>query len=367
MFRGKETDPYRSFLKINPIRKSDERIYTCTATTKYGQDIQKRFYLSIHDFIKPNFINTNMNEGEATYDPNDVKEIVLQCYAEGMPKPKITWWKNKVQINTTIGNDSCQYKLTNKSQELHILNLSATCDGKYFCIAKNRLDSCETYQQIKIINKSKQSKITIIIIVLLLMINVIVVSYLFFKLRRDRKIRKKLKEGCLMFFKESALLHPELKVNDRSDLLQYDEKWEFSRDKLKLGKRLGIGEFGVVIKAKARGICGDDKSKTKVAVKTVKKSMEMTNIQALANELNILIYLGKHVNVVDLLGACTDKIAKRELLVIFEYCHFGNLRDYLINRRHKFINQIDSSTGKFSTLLGSEILKQLVNFEDTLK
>ncbi|XP_044006109.1 vascular endothelial growth factor receptor 2-like [Aphidius gifuensis] len=288
--------------------------------------------------MKPNFTYTNLNKRETLYKSDDVEKIVLQCYVKGWPEPEITWWKNNVQINTT-GNDSSQYKFTNNNQELHIVSLFATYNDTYSCKAKNRLA------------------------VLLLVIEAIILIYIFLKLRRERKIRKKLKEGFLMFFKKSALLHPELRVNDRSDLLQYDEKWEFSCDKLKLGKRLGTGEFGVVMKAKARGICGDDKSKTKVAVKVVKKSIEMTNIQALANELNILMYLGKHVNVVDLLGACTDNIAKRELHVIFEYCPFGNLRDYLIKRRHKFINQIDPSTGKFNISSSSEILKQFTNFQ----
>ncbi|KZS19478.1 Uncharacterized protein APZ42_014075 [Daphnia magna] len=64
-------------------------------------------------------------------------------------------------------------------------------------------------------------------------------------------------------------------------------------------------------------------------------------MDALIRELKILIYLGSHLNVVNLLGACTKDIAKGELLIIVEYCRFGNLQTYLINQRNQFINQLD--------------------------
>jgi FMS-like tyrosine kinase 1 len=54
-----------------------------------------------------------------------------------------------------------------------------------------------------------------------------------------------------------------------------------------------------------------------------------------------MIHLGTHLNVVNLLGAVTKNIAKRELLVIVEYCRFGNLQDYLVNHRACFVNQME--------------------------
>lgn len=75
------------------------------------------------------------------------------------------------------------------------------------------------------------------------------------------------------------------------------------------GKQLGCGAFGVVMKAEAQGICESD-SVTTVAVKMVRRSTESTYIRALASELKIMVHLGKHLNVVNLLGACTKNIAK---------------------------------------------------------
>lgn len=46
-------------------------------------------------------------------------------------------------------------------------------------------------------------------------------------------------EAGLMHFEEGALecLNPDLTVDDQAELLPYDKKWEFSRERLKLGKR----------------------------------------------------------------------------------------------------------------------------------
>ena len=54
----------------------------------------------------------------------------------------------------------------------------------------------------------------------------------------------------------------------------------------------------------------------------------------------ILIHLGQHLNVVNLLGAVTKNIAKRELMVIVEYCRFGNIQSFLVKHRPYFIDQV---------------------------
>jgi FMS-like tyrosine kinase 1 len=77
------------------------------------------------------------------------------------------------------------------------------------------------------------------------------------------------------------------------------------------GKQLGAGAFGVVLKAEAWGIV-EGEMKSTVAVKMVKRNADRTYIKALASELKIMVHLGKHLNVVNLLGACTKSLAKSE-------------------------------------------------------
>ena len=75
------------------------------------------------------------------------------------------------------------------------------------------------------------------------------------------------------------------------------------------GKQLGTGAFGIVFKAEARNICPNEPTTT-VAVKMTRREAELDHMKALVDELKIMIYLGKHVNIVNLLGACTKTLMK---------------------------------------------------------
>ncbi|XP_068606741.1 KIT proto-oncogene, receptor tyrosine kinase b [Brachionichthys hirsutus] len=116
--------------------------------------------------------------------------------------------------------------------------------------------------------------------------------------------------------------------------LPYDSKWEFPRQKLRFGKTLGSGAFGKVVRATAYGLCSAD-TVTTVAVKMLKPNAHSTEKEALMSELKVLTYLGNHVNIVNLLGACT---AGGPILVITEYCCYGDLLNFLHRKRQSFLN-----------------------------
>ncbi|XP_031141671.1 KIT proto-oncogene, receptor tyrosine kinase b isoform X2 [Sander lucioperca] len=116
--------------------------------------------------------------------------------------------------------------------------------------------------------------------------------------------------------------------------LPYDSKWEFPRQKLRFGKTLGSGAFGKVVRATAYGLCSAD-TITTVAVKMLKPNAHATEKEALMSELKVLSYLGNHVNIVNLLGACT---VGGPILVITEYCCYGDLLNFLRRKRESFLN-----------------------------
>ncbi|XP_038150648.1 fibroblast growth factor receptor 2 isoform X7 [Cyprinodon tularosa] len=113
--------------------------------------------------------------------------------------------------------------------------------------------------------------------------------------------------------------------------LPEDPLWEFSRDRLTLGKPLGEGCFGQVVMAEALGI---DKDKPKeavtVAVKMLKDDTTEKDLSDLVSEMEMMKMIGKHKNIINLLGACTQD---GPLYVIVEYASKGNLREYLRARR----------------------------------
>ncbi|XP_056625497.1 macrophage colony-stimulating factor 1 receptor [Triplophysa dalaica] len=120
--------------------------------------------------------------------------------------------------------------------------------------------------------------------------------------------------------------------------LPYNGKWEFPRDKLKLGKTLGAGAFGKVVEATAYGL-GKDDIVTRVAVKMLKASAHTDEREALMSELKILSHLGQHKNIVNLLGACTHG---GPVLVITEYCCHGDLLNFLRHKAENFLNFVMS-------------------------
>lgn len=167
-----------------------------------------------------------------------------------------------------------------------------------------------------------------------------------------------MKEAGLANFEEGNLdqMNPELTLDEQADLLPYKSEYEFPKEKLKLGKQLGAGAFGVVMKATAYGIMVNE-DETTVAVKMVKKQTDNEVMRALISELKIMVHLGQHLNVVNLLGAVTKNIAKRELMVIVEYCRFGNVQNFLLRHRTYFIDQVNTETGEIDSTIDKNQLR----------
>ncbi|XP_077945436.1 fibroblast growth factor receptor 3 isoform X16 [Gasterosteus aculeatus] len=113
--------------------------------------------------------------------------------------------------------------------------------------------------------------------------------------------------------------------------LPSDPKWEFPRTRLTLGKPLGEGCFGQVVMAEAIGIDKEKPNKPlDVAAKMLKDDATDKDLSDLVSEMEMMKMIGKHKNIINLLGACTQD---GPLYVLVEYASKGNLREYLRARR----------------------------------
>ncbi|KAM6220893.1 vascular endothelial growth factor receptor 2 [Rhynchocyon petersi] len=253
--------------------------------------------------------------------------IEVSCTASGNPAPQITWFKD----NETLVEDS-GIVLKDGNQNLTIRRVRKEDEGLYTCQACNVLGCVKTETFFMIEGAQEKTNLEVIILVGTAVIAMFFWLLLVIILRTVKRANGgELKTGYL-----SIVMDPdELPLDEHCERLPYDaSKWEFPRDRLKLGKPLGRGAFGQVIEANAFGIDKTTTCKT-VAVKMLKEGATHSEHRALMSELKILIHIGHHLNVVNLLGACTKPGGP--LMVIVEYCKYGNLSTYLRGKRNEFI------------------------------
>ncbi|XP_065357936.1 vascular endothelial growth factor receptor 1 isoform X3 [Calliphora vicina] len=344
---------YQKSLTFKKIKDSDQGQYECRARAINHETTESRlFNIITHEPSSPRMVNTNL--GDSNKIERKLGESVeLRCESEAIPKASVVWYKN---------DDLVENNDTDNEAVLLIPYLRPEDQGHYKCVVANRLGSIEETVNIKITNIPGLTLGWIAGIIALLLVLIGLVIYLYIKVKRERKLLRELKAAGLANFEEGAVEHinPALTLDEQADLLPYDRGFEFPREKLKLGKQLGAGAFGVVLKAHAEGIKPEEKESV-VAVKMVKRQANNEVMRALVSELKIMVHLGQHLNVVNLLGAVTKNIAKRELMVIVEYCRFGNVQNFLMRNRKRFINQINPNTGKIDPTITTQRFSD--NFE----
>ncbi|KAH1027653.1 vascular endothelial growth factor receptor 1-like isoform X2 [Dendroctonus ponderosae] len=343
----------KTTITLQDAQLTDSGSYSCRIRNLHDNSYD---YLNVTFTVKkpekPVIWESNLN-GEVLVDyPNMTYE--LYCHVSGIPKPAIEWYKDEILIT-----ESKRLTLKDDGTVLLFNKTEVGDEGIYRCEALNSEGS--EFRQAPLKFKVKPVSVVIYYYItgaigLLLLAAVI---YICIRIRKERELRRELKLLGLENFHNGnpENLNPDLGIDDQAELLPYNKKFEFPAENLKIGKQLGSGAFGVVMRAEAKDII-EGESKTTVAVKMVKKNADQSYIKALASELKIMVHLGKHINVVNLLGACTKNVAKRELLVIVEFCRFGNLQNYIYKHRESFINQIDPVSGNIDYNIGADLLER---------
>ncbi|KAM6999689.1 vascular endothelial growth factor receptor kdr-like [Tautogolabrus adspersus] len=297
------------------------------STTGYrcrGVKLQKRVELKpaalTVDARKRPWLSQNLTN----QDVNSSSTLMLACFALGVPRPYILWYKNGVPVEEgpgiTLGEDGV----------LTIERVKKDDEGLYECVASNVEGMAKTSAVVTVLGDDGKPNVEVIILVCTGAAATFLWLMLILFIRKLRKQPAHYKMG------PSIIIDPdECPLDEQNDFLQYDSsKWEFPRDRLRLGKTLGHGAFGKVVEASAFGIDKLSTCKT-VAVKMLKGGATSNERKALMSELKILIHIGHHLNVVNLLGACTKPGGP--LMMIVEFCKYGNLSNYLRSKREDFI------------------------------
>ncbi|KAL8207403.1 UNVERIFIED_CONTAM: hypothetical protein K2H54_056069 [Gekko kuhli] len=321
---------YRSVLKLIRAKEEDNGNYTVVAQN--GDEIQ-RYTFSLFVQVPATIQDlVDVHQGSAVQ--------TVKCLAKGTPLPDVEWLVCK-DIKR-CSNESSWTLLTKNISDItmdaHLDEKNAVESQVTFqkveetlavrCMARNDLGTVT--RELKLVAPTLRSELTVAAAVLVLLVIVIIsliVLVIIWKQKPRYEIRWRVIESI------SPDGHEYIYVDPMQ--LPYDSRWEFPRDGLVLGRILGSGAFGKVVEGTAYGL-SRSQPVMKVAVKMLKPTARSSEKQALMSELKIMTHLGPHLNIVNLLGACTKS---GPIYIITEYCFYGDLVNYLHKNRDNFLSR----------------------------
>ncbi|RWS01419.1 Fibroblast growth factor receptor 3-like protein, partial [Dinothrombium tinctorium] len=368
-------------LYLENLSPSDEGNYTCVAANEHGT-IEVSYRLELEDFLAHKPIFEDGKPANQTVTVGDT--AIFECRFRSDVSAEFAWFR-VLTINESFNKIE---PLQGNERDKHVLllpNVTHEDEGWYGCLAKNQY-GYETKKVYLNVTEGPEVvhiphinyKILWVALPLLLLI-VLIFVYLLAK-EKKQKITVINAQQSFIIKKKIVLQHdcdksnpfspPLVKIDcesmttdvSMSDIghlvteyeFPLDPDWEFPRDKLVFGKQLGAGAFGVVRKAEAFNLHGRD-GPTVVAVKMCKDGHTDAEIKDLVSEMEVMKKIGKHINIINLLGCCTQN---GPLFVIVEYAPHGNLRDFLRTYRPSSGYEVAIGEMKSNTLS----FKDLVSF-----
>ncbi|XP_053524387.1 fibroblast growth factor receptor 2 isoform X10 [Artibeus jamaicensis] len=366
-------------LIMESVVPSDKGNYTCVVENDYGS-INHTYHLDVVERSphRP-ILQAGLPANASTVVGGDV-EFVCKVYSDA--QPHIQWIKHVEKNGSKYGPDGLPYLKVLKhsginssnAEVLALFNVTEADAGEYICKVSNYIGQANQSAWLTVLPKQQAPvrekeipaspdylEIAIYCIGVFLiacMVVIVIVCRMktttkkpdfssqpaVHKLTKRIPLRRQVTvsaESSSSMNSNTPLVRITTRLSSTADTpmlagvseyeLPEDPKWEFPRDKLTLGKPLGEGCFGQVVMAEAVGI---DKEKPKeavtVAVKMLKDDATEKDLSDLVSEMEMMKMIGKHKNIINLLGACTQD---GPLYVIVEYASKGNLREYLRARR----------------------------------
>ncbi|XP_054654188.1 fibroblast growth factor receptor 2 isoform X3 [Dunckerocampus dactyliophorus] len=358
-------------LIMESVVPSDKGNYTCLVENEFGS-INHTYTLDVVERSphRP-ILQAGLPANTTVYVGEDAR-FVCKVYSDA--QPHIQWLKHITQNGSRYGPDGHPYVKVLKrsginSSDVEVLTLSNVTEddaGEYICKVSNYIGEASQSGWLMVIPAAEKNaeplppdyvEIAIYcagVFLIACMVGIVVVCRMRNTAKKPdfggqpavHKLSKQipLRRQVTVSADSSASMNsntPLVRITTRRSSahddpipeydLPEDPRWEFARDRLTLGKPLGEGCFGQVVMAEALGI---DKDKPKeavtVAVKMLKDDATEKDLSDLVSEMEMMKMIGKHKNIINLLGACTQD---GPLYVIVEYASKGNLREYLRARR----------------------------------
>ncbi|XP_056888959.1 fibroblast growth factor receptor 1-A isoform X2 [Takifugu flavidus] len=359
---------------MEAVVPSDKGNYTCVVENQYGS-INHTYQLDVVERSphRP-ILQAGLPANRTAVVGSDVE---FECKVFSDPQPHIQWLKH-IEVNgSRHGPDGLPYVRILKhsgvnssdAQVLTLHNVTEEESGEYICKVSNYIGEANQSAWLTVIRYEPTAvphyppanhtylEVVIYCVGFFLIVVMITVAIIV-KIRTSSKKSDFNSQVAVHKLAKSIPLRRQVSVDSGSSIhsgamlvrpsrlsssgspmlsgvseyeLPQDPRWELPRDRLVLGKPLGEGCFGQVVMGEAMGL---DKEKpnrvTKVAVKMLKSDATEKDLSDLISEMEMMKIIGKHKNIINLLGACTQD---GPLYVIVEYASKGNLREYLRARR----------------------------------
>ncbi|XP_051038112.1 fibroblast growth factor receptor 1 isoform X8 [Phodopus roborovskii] len=363
---------------MDSVVPSDKGNYTCIVENEYGS-INHTYQLDVVERSPHRPILQAGLPANKTVALGSNVEFMCKVYSD--PQPHIQWLKH-IEVNgSKIGPDNLPYVQILKhsginssdAEVLTLFNVTEAQSGEYVCKVSNYIGEANQSAWLTVtrpVAKALEERPAVMTSPLYLeiiiyctgafLISCMVGSVIIYKMKSGTKKSDFHSQMAVHKLAKSIPLRRQVTVSADSSAsmnsgvllvrpsrlsssgtpmlagvseyeLPEDPRWELPRDRLVLGKPLGEGCFGQVVLAEAIGLDKDKPNRvTKVAVKMLKSDATEKDLSDLISEMEMMKMIGKHKNIINLLGACTQD---GPLYVIVEYASKGNLREYLQARR----------------------------------
>ncbi|XP_050803501.1 fibroblast growth factor receptor 3 isoform X5 [Gopherus flavomarginatus] len=359
-------------LVMESVVPSDRGNYTCVVENKYGS-IRHTYQLDVLERSphRP-ILQAGLPANQTVVVGSDVE---FHCKVYSDAQPHIQWLKH-VEVNgSKYGSNGTPYVTVLKSwisknaeadANLNLFNVTEQDEGEYLCRANNFVGIAEKPFWLHI-RKPKPELVEVDdsgsvyagilsygtgFVLFILVVVIVIICRMKMPNKKAMNTPTVQKVSKFPLKRQQVSLESNSSMNSNTPLVRItrlsssdgpmlanvselelpaDPKWELARSRLTLGKPLGEGCFGQVVMAEAIGIDKDKPNKAiTVAVKMLKDDATDKDLSDLVSEMEMMKMIGKHKNIINLLGACTQD---GPLYVLVEYASKGNLREYLRARR----------------------------------